>query len=97
MVKKGTYVEISSIVLEVKDRSQSIPDDTKNTPLKMWARGNTLYDSQIGDEVEIETIIGRHMKGILEKIEPNYDHNFGTHISEIDYIGKQAKDILFNK
>ena len=34
MIKKGTWVEIEEIVLIPEERSQSIPDETKQTPLK---------------------------------------------------------------
>ncbi|GAA0114455.1 2-amino-4-oxopentanoate thiolase subunit OrtA [Clostridium senegalense] len=95
MIKKGSYVEISKIVLTSEDRAKNIPEDTKSTPLKMWVRGHVLMDCNIGDEVEIETIIGRKIRGVLVEENPNYNHSFGKHISEIDYIGKQAKEILF--
>ncbi|MGL4730811.1 MAG: 2-amino-4-oxopentanoate thiolase subunit OrtA [Clostridium sp.] len=96
MIKKGSYVEISKIVLSSEERSKNIPDDTKATPLKMWVRGNVLIDCNLGDEVEIETAIGRRIRGILVEENPSYNHNFGKHIKELEYIAKQAREILFD-
>ncbi|MBD8048637.1 MAG: 2-amino-4-ketopentanoate thiolase [Clostridium argentinense] len=96
MIKKGTYVEVVSEVLSVEDRAKSIPEDTKNTPLRMWVRGHVLEDCELGDEVKIETSIGRIVTGVVEVVEPYYNHNFGRHVEEISYIGKQAKKILFD-
>lgn len=95
MIEKGTWVEIVREVLSPEERSNAIPDETKKTPLIMWVRGNTLQSSNLGEEVEIETISGRRIKGKLTQIEPAYSHGFGKYIGEVSYIGKQAKEILY--
>ncbi len=95
MIPKGTWVEVERVVLKVEERSNSIPEDTKGTTLKMWLKGYCLKDCNIGDEVEIETIIGRKEKGIVTDVEPSFNHDFGRYIKEISYIGRQAKEILF--
>lgn len=94
MIKKGTWVEVEEIVLTPEDRSQSIPDETKKTPLKSWVRGNCLNDCEIGDEVEVETNVGRLAKGKVVDVEPGYYHSFGKYIGEIGYIGKQAREMI---
>lgn len=95
MIKKGAFVEIEKIVLNCEDRSPAIPEDTKKTPLKMWVKGYLLKDAEIGEEAEIETVIGRRIKGKVVEENPSYDHGFGKHVEEIAYIGKQAKEMLF--
>lgn len=97
MIKKGTFVEIEKIVLKCEDRSPAIPEDTKETPLKMWVKGFVNSDCKIGDEVTVTTIIGRNIKGIVKSEEPSYDHGYGKYVGEIAYIGKQAKEMLFNE
>jgi len=97
LIKKDTFIEIETVVLQCEDRSSAIPDDTKETPLKMWVRGFVNSDCELGDEVEITTTIGRTMRGIAKVVEPSYSHNFGSYVSEIAYIGKQAKEMIFNK
>lgn len=95
MISKGTFVEITTRVLESDERSNAIPEDTKNTPLIMWVKGYTTKECNLGEVVEIETVIGRKVSGEVSAIEPYYSHDFGKYVSEIAYIGKQAKDILF--
>lgn len=95
MIEKGTWVEIEREVLSPEGRSSAIPDETKKNPLTMWVRGNTLQPSNLGEQVEIETISGRRIKGKLTQIEPAYTHSFGKYIGEISYIGKQAREILY--
>ena len=94
MIKKGTWVEIEEIVLVPEDRAQSIPEETKRTPLICWIRGNCLNDCELGDEVEVETNVGRIAKGKVVEVEPGYHHSFGKYVKEIGYIGKQARDMI---
>jgi hypothetical protein len=95
MIEKGTWVEIVREVLSPEERSNAIPDETKKTPLIMWVRGNTLQPGRLGEEVEIETISGRKIKGKITQIEPSYTHSFGRYVGEVSYIGKQAREILY--
>lgn len=94
MIKKGTFVEIETLVLDCPDRSPAIPEDTKKTQLKMWVRGLVNSDCEMGDEVEVTTAIERTIKGKVVESEPGYSHDFGRYVSEIDYIGKQAKKMI---
>lgn len=94
MIKKGTWVEIEEIVLEVKDRASNIPIETKATPLKCWTRGNCMEDCILGEYVEVKTNIGRFVKGIVVDVEPGYCHTFGKYVSEISKIGTQAKEMI---
>jgi len=93
--KKGDWVRIHNVVLTPEERAPQIPEDTKKVPLEMWDKGFLLEDhASIGDEVAIETIIGRRLKGRMIDINPQYDHGWGSCIPEILHIGRQAKLIL---
>ncbi|WP_291636163.1 2-amino-4-oxopentanoate thiolase subunit OrtA [Clostridium sp.] len=94
MIKKGTWVEVEEIVLIPEDRSTSIPDETKKTPLKSWTRGKSLCDCELGNEVQVVTNIGRIAKGKIVDIEPGYYHTYGKYVEEISNIGKQAREII---
>lgn len=96
MIKKGTWVEVEKIVLEPEDRSSAIPENTKKTPLKMWIRGNLQSNSNLNEVSEIKTLTGRIVEGVLVDVEPGYDHSFGKFVSEIAFIGPQAREILNN-
>lgn len=95
LIKVGTFVEITNKVLDPEDRSSAIPEETKSTPLMMWVRGFTITECNLGEETEIETPSGRRAKGIVTAVEPAYTHDFGRYISELAYIGKQAKEMIF--
>lgn len=93
--KRGDWVRVHSIVLDVGERSPNIPEDTQNVPLEMWDKGFLLTEqANIGDLVEIETYIGRVIEGNLLEINPYYKHDFGKAVPELLYIGRQARELL---
>lgn len=93
-VKKGEWVQIYSIVLKPEERAPQLPEDTKKVPLELRVKGFLLEDARIGDEVTIETVIGRRVSGKLEKVNPRYEHDFGNPIPELLRIGIEAKNLL---
>ncbi|NLM07168.1 MAG: 2-amino-4-ketopentanoate thiolase [Tissierellia bacterium] len=93
--KKGDWVRIHGIVLKSSERTANIPEDTKKVDLEMWNKGFLLNDSaKIGDEVEVETVIGRKVKGTLIEVNHQYELNYGRLIPELLHIGIQAREIL---
>ena len=94
MIKKGTWVEVEETVLTPDDRAANIPDETKKTPLKSWTCGKCLSDCELGDQVGVETNIGRIASGKVVDIEPGYYHTYGKYVEEISNIGKQAREII---
>ncbi len=95
IAKKGTWVRVHNIVLNPSERAPQVPDDTKNVPLEMWDKGFLLNDeAKIGDNVEVETYIGRKIEGKLIEINPSYGHDYGKCVPELLYIGRQLRSIL---
>lgn len=93
--KAGDWVRIHKVVLEVGQRASNIPNDTQNVPLEMWDKGFLITDTaSIGDEVDIETYIGRRISGRLFEINPYYKHDFGKSVAETLYIGRQARELI---
>ncbi|MBU5254658.1 2-amino-4-oxopentanoate thiolase subunit OrtA [Tissierella praeacuta] len=93
--KRGDWVRIHNIVLEVGERATNIPEDTQNVPLEMWVKGFLINDSaNIGDNVKVETYIGRTVEGKLLEVNPYYKHDFGKCVPELLYIGRQARELL---
>lgn len=92
--KQGEWVQIHRVVLKPNERASYLPDDTKTVPLEMWQNGFLEQDANLGDQVEIQTVIGRRVRGQLVKIKPIYEHNFGEPIQELLCIGKELRDIL---
>lgn len=93
--KKGDWVRIHAIVLPAGERAGSVPEDTANVPLELWHKGFLVNDeASIGDQVEIETYIGRTVKGELIEINPFWSHSYGKCVPETLFIGRQAREIL---
>jgi len=90
----GDWVQIEDIVLEAGKRAPQVPDDTAKTPLVMRVKGFACEEASIGDEVTIETIIGRRIRGRLIAVEPTYEHDFGRPVRELIEVGPEAKRII---
>lgn len=91
-LKKGDYVEIKITILNPSERAENLPQDTKNLPYEGKIRGYLTSDGEIGKEVEIETPIGRRVKGVLLGLAKEYIHNFGEPIRELIDIGKKIRE-----
>lgn len=91
---KGQWVQIYQVVLRAEDRAPQVPEDTKKVPLEMVVNGFLVDDAEVGEEVQIETFIGRRLIGILRDPEPSYEHKYGHPVPEILKIGSQLQKIL---
>lgn len=90
--KQGDWVRIHSVILKAEERTGNLPEDTKATDIQMWTKGFLLDDSaKIGDEVTVETYIGRQQAGTLTQIEPYYEHDYGKSVPELLYIGRSLR------
>lgn len=93
--RKGDWVRIHNIVLEVGERAPNIPEDTQKVPLELWDKGFLLNNqAKIGDMVEVETYIGRKVEGKLIEVNPYYEHDFGKFVPELTYIGRQVRALI---
>lgn len=93
--KRGDLVQIHKIILEPDQRPDSIPSSTKSVSYECWIKGFLIdEDANIGDEVKIETFIGREISGTLYRANPTYDHNFGEPQKELLSIGNEVKKEL---
>lgn len=88
-IQKGTWVEIEQVVFYPEERAQSLPEDTRKVPYLLRASGFLLADADLGEEVRIQTIIGRTLSGKLITINPSYTHSFGKTIPELLTIGTE--------
>jgi len=92
---KGDWVQIHRTVLPPEERAGRVPQDTKEVPLEMWMNGFLVQEgASIGDNVEINTVIGRRENGVLLKVNPGYDHSFGKTVPELLQIGTQLRSLL---
>lgn len=96
MAKKGDWVRIHAVVLKAAERTAKLPEDTKKVDLEMWTKG-FLQDetAEIGDQVTVETAVGRLEKGELIEVNPYYTHSYGKFVPELVQIDKQLREIMF--
>lgn len=93
--KKGDLVKIHKIILEPEERTGNLPSSTKSVPYECWIKGFLLDENaKLGNEVQIETFIGREISGTLFEVNPTYDHNYGEPQKVILSVGKEVKHLL---
>ena len=91
----GDWVQIHSILLSPEERSAKLPEDTRKVPLEMWVGGFLVNDrAEPGEEVEVETAVGRRVRGRLSSARPGYFHTFGATLPELRKIGRQLRTIM---
>lgn len=86
-IAKGSWVEIEQIVLTPEQRAPSLPEDTRKVPYILRVSGFLVEDGELGQEVQVKTIIGRTISGKLRTVNPSYSHSFGKTIPELLTIG----------
>lgn len=93
--KRGDLVQIHKIILEPDQRPDNLPSPTKSVPYECWMKGFLIDEgANVGDEVKIQTFIGRELSGILYQVSPIYDHNFGEPQKELVSIGNEVRKKL---
>ncbi len=83
MVKKGTWVQLHSVILSPGERAPQVPQDTAQVPLEQWVKGWLMEDADIGQEAKAQTRTGRVVTGTLVKENPAFDHGFGAFVPEL--------------
>jgi hypothetical protein len=89
--KRGDLVQIHKVILDPGQRPDTLPECTRSVFYECWVKGFLINENvNIGDEVKIETFIGREISGVLEQVNPVYDHNFGVPQKELLNIGSES-------
>ena len=94
LIEKGTWVEIHRIVLVADERAPQVPADTRQLPLEMWVKGFLAEPVPLGEEAVIVTPAGRNLRGTLLKVNPAYNHTFGSPVPELCAIGGEVRSML---
>lgn len=90
--RKGDLVLVHRTVLRPDERPDTLPECTKSVPYECWIKGFLLNgQATIGEEVQIETFIGREISGTLVSAHPAYDHSFGLPQKELLSIGRELR------
>ncbi len=91
-IAKGTWVEIEQVVLTPEQRVQTLPEETRSVPYLLRVSGFLQQDAEIGQDVQVKTIIGRMLTGKLKSVNPGYRHSFGETVPELLRIGTDQEE-----
>jgi len=93
--KRGDLVQVHRIILPPHQRPDNLPSSTKSVPFECWIKGFLIDDAaKVGDQVRIQTFIGREISGTLCEVNPIYDHSFGEPQTELLPIGSEVNKQL---
>lgn len=87
----GDWVEVRYTLLEPADRSTNLPADTAAQPLLVWVKGFASSAAHLGEAVEVQTMTGRAVTGVLTDVNPGYDHTFGRPAPELTHVGADLR------
>jgi hypothetical protein len=88
---RGDWVEVSDVLLEPVDRVAGLPEDTAGKPLVAWVKGFARSDAAQWESLEIETMTGRLVTGVLADVNPGYTHSFGRPAPELTHVGADLR------
>ncbi len=94
LIEKGTWVEVYRLVLPAGERAPQVPADTRQRALEMRVKGFLSAPARLGEQAEVVTPSGRRLSGLVEAINPAYDHSFGAPIAELSAIGREVRALL---
>lgn len=93
-IAAGRWVEIEQMVLKPAERAPQVPADTACVPLKLRTKGWLMAHADLGEQVEISTVIGRRLQGTLIRVDPAYTHDFGRPVAELLPVGSELRALL---
>jgi len=98
LARRGDWVEIWRVILPAGERAPQVPEDTAKVPLEMRLRGFLLDEAAaLGDDVVIQTRIGREVDGRLVDLHPRWSHDFGSPQPELLAIGQELRNLWLRR
>lgn len=94
LVKAGEWVEIEFTIIPAISRSSKLPVDTQKVDFKTRIKGYLIDDAQIGQEVTIQSILNRELRGRLIAANPPFPATFGSPVRELMEVGKEIEALL---
>jgi hypothetical protein len=92
--RKGDWGVIRFVLLAPDERTASLPADTQRVPLEVRLKGFLRADARVGEEVEIETVLGRRATGTLTGVFTPPGHTFGRPVPELLSVGSELRALL---
>lgn len=94
VIEAGTLVDLEVIVLPAGERAPQVPEDTGKVDLVMRVKGLLTGPAEPGGSGEVETPVGRRIRGTVIATAPPYTHNFGEPVPELLPIGAELRRLL---
>lgn len=83
MIDKDVWVLIKKELLQPDERASTLPEATRRVPLCLWLKGTLLHPASLHETVQIRTVTGRRVEGVLIEANPSYRHDFGRDCPEL--------------
>lgn len=87
------WAEVQWTVLDAPERSTNLPAETRATPYVARVRGSAV-EPRRGAEVEVTTVAGRRLRGVVTDLDPGYLHSFGRPLPEWVHMRDAIRRLL---
>lgn len=91
-IPSGSWVEIGRVLLRPGERAPQVPAETQRVPLEMRVKGFLVSPGVHGETVEVRTLAGRRVRGVLREVNPVYSHGFGPPVPELIVIAEEVRE-----
>jgi hypothetical protein len=90
-VPPGTWVEIEDVILAARERTGTLPDDTRARDFVGRTRGFLAGAAALGQRATVVTLTGRSVQGRLRAVHPRNPADFGEPVAELLAIGPRSR------
>jgi len=87
----GQFVEVRWDVFAAAERAENIPASTRQVPLVARVKGFALQRGELGQDIEVLTLAGRVVRGMLIDTSPHHSHGFGRPQPELLRVGPDLR------
>lgn len=95
VAKCGDWVQIRWTLLSPEERAPTLPEDTKAIPFEARVKGFLLSKSgRLNERVVVRSILNSEFEGVLEAINPRFEHDFGRAVPELLNVGSELRCII---
>jgi hypothetical protein len=94
-VAAGRWARVHRLELAPSERAPGVPPDTAAVPFETWVNGWLVEPARLGAAARLRTAAGRVVEGVLESVDPGYDHSFGSPPESLQAAAAQARALVF--
>jgi len=94
MKKAGDYVVIEFTVMPKTERAPGLPEDTAELDLLARVKGHLKADARVGEEVQVVTMSGRELSGILTDQDTAATHSYGPPVDVLLEVREEVRELL---